>query len=81
VKKSSAYIKNASLKFLDSYVAEANLNPAIIAENNALITFSNVSGYGVTAGKVVECDATSSVNIFGELNTYSSINRISTFQG
>lgn len=81
IKKSSAYVNRASLKFLDSYIAEAILNPAMIAENNALITLSNVTGYGVTAGKAIDCDATSSVNIFGELNTFSTINRISAFQG
>jgi hypothetical protein len=74
VKTSSYYFKNSSVSIINTFIAEANIAPAIICESSTVLTLAEVYGYGaVFSAGVVTCDATSYVVNGGTTNLQSSV--------
>lgn len=67
VKRSTFHVNNSIGRFQAQHIAEATADPVFLVENKSIVTIEGLSGYGNAGGKLVQCDATSSVHLEGSL--------------
>lgn len=76
VKRCSMHLDSSNVRAEDYHISEATVNPCFILENNSILTLSNASGYGNTAGVLVSADATSGVNLQGSFSALGVVQNV-----
>lgn len=69
VKRASTYVNFAYLFWHNVSIAEATVTPVILGENYSQMNLENPYGYGNASGQITACDATTTTNIRGKINT------------
>jgi hypothetical protein len=69
VKRASTYVNFAYLFWHNVSIAEATVTPVILGENYSQMNLENPYGYGNASGQITACDATTTTNIRGTVNT------------
>jgi hypothetical protein len=65
---STIYSNLGRITLRDVAIQDAQVATFLLAQNNSQVIFDNVSGYGVTTGNLVSCDATSKFYPNGKLD-------------
>jgi hypothetical protein len=79
VRRCSLQANNSIIRVDNFQVAEATADPCFIAENKAILTLKDLSGYGLGSGVLVQTDASSSIHLEGVFAAAGTVQGVSSW--